>query len=262
MNPTPAITDEQLMAYADGELDAPMREVVEAALAADPDLVARLAEHEALRASVRRAFASELDEPVPARLREALKPEPRAPAPVVSLASHRQAAAARSREAANEPGWSAWTRWGAWAASVAAAVFIGHAYWPGGGASSPEGFALQGDGRLLARGEVETALNTQTAGAKPLGASVAVPLSFVDRSGRYCRSFTTAAHAGLACREEQDWAVQMLVQAAPSNGASEGARQAATALPSTLLAEIDQRIEGPALDANAEQQALQRGWRR
>jgi hypothetical protein len=262
MDPTPAITDEQLMAYADGELDAPMREVVEAALASDPALVTRLAEHEALRERLRRAFAGELDEPVPARLREPLKTEPRAPAPVVSLASHRKAAAAREREAANDAGWGPWARWGGWAASVAAALFIGHVYWPGGGTATPEGFALQGDGRLVATGGVETALNTQTAATRPLGASVSVPLSFVDQSGRYCRSFTTSAHAGLACREDKDWAVQMLVQAAPAAPGTANARQAATALPPALLAEIDQRIAGPALDANAEQQALQRGWRR
>ncbi|MGM9487591.1 anti-sigma factor family protein [Ideonella sp. YS5] len=260
MDPTPAITDEQLMAYADGELDTAMREVVEAALAADPTLVTRLAEHEALRERVRHAFAPELDEPVPARLREALKAEPRAPAPVVSLASHRKAAAARAGEASNEPRWGGPARWGAWAASLAAAVFIGHAYWPGGGVA-PEGFALQDGGRLVARGAVETALNTQTAATRPLGADVGVPLSFVDRSGRYCRSFTTAAHAGLACREGGDWAMQMLVQA-PATAATEGARQAASALPPALLAEIDQRIEGPALDAAAEQQAMQGGWRR
>jgi hypothetical protein len=262
MNPTPAITDEQLMAYADGELDVPMREVVEAALAADPALVTRLAEHEAMRERVRGAFAGELGEPVPTRLLEALKTAPRAPAPVVSLASHRQAAAAQKRAAANDTGWAAWARWGGWAASVAAAVFIGHAYWPGGSTAAPEGFALQGDGRLLARGGVETALNTQTAATRELGASVSVPLSFVDQSGRYCRSFTTSAHAGLACRDDKDWAVQMLVQASPAATATGHARQAATALPPALMAEIDQRIEGPALDAAAEQQALQRGWRR
>jgi hypothetical protein len=261
MDPTPAITDEQLMAYADGELDAPMREVVEAALAADPALVTRLAEHEAMREGLRRAFASELEEPVPARLLDALKPEPRAPAPVVSLASHRKAAAAREREAANDAGWG-WARWGGWAASVAAALFIGHVYWPGGSTATPEGFALQGDGRFVAKGSVETALNTQTAATRPLGASVSVPLSFVDQSGRYCRSFTTSSHAGLACREDKDWAVQMLVQSAPAAAGNGNARQAATALPPALLAEIDQRIAGPALDAAGEQQALQRGWRR
>ena len=262
MDPTPAITDEQLMAYADGELDAPMREVVEAALAADPALVTRLAEHEAMRESLRHAFAGELDEPVPARLLESLKAEPRVAAPVVSLASHRKAAAERSREAANDTRWSAWARWGGWAASVAAALFIGHAYWPGSSTAAPEGFALQGDGRLVATGGVEIALNTQTAATRPIGASVSVPLSFVDQSGRYCRSFTTSAHAGLACRDDKDWAVQMLVQARPATEGTGNARQAATALPPALLAEIDQRIEGPALDAAAEQQALQRGWRR
>jgi hypothetical protein len=262
MDPTPAITDEQLMAYADGELDAPLREVVEAALAANPALVTRLAEHEAMRERLRRAFAGELDEPVPTHLLEALKAEPRAPAPVVSLASHRKAAAERSREAANDTPWSAWARWGGWAASVAAALVIGHVYWPGGNTAAPEGFALQGDGRLVATGGVETALNTQTAATRPLGASVSVPLSFVDQSGRYCRSFTTSAHAGLACRDDKDWAVQMLVQARRSAEGTGNARQAATALPPALLAEIDQRIEGPALDAAGEQQALQRGWRR
>jgi hypothetical protein len=262
MDPIPAITDEQLMAYADGELDASMREVVEAALAADPALVTRLAEHEALRERLRDAFAAELDEPVPTRLREALKTEPRAPAPVVSLATHRKATAARIREAANESRWSGAARWGAWAASLAAAVFIGHAYWPGGSNAALEGLALQDGGRLVARGTVETALNTQTAATRPLGVDVAVPLSFVDRSGRYCRSFTTAGHAGLACRDGGDWAVQMLVQAPPATLSTSAARQAASSLPPALLAEIDQRIEGPALDAQGEQRALQGGWRR
>ena len=62
------ITDEQLMAYADGELDAAAAAEVEAAIAADPALAEAVARHRALRRQLRDAFAPGLDEPVPEHL--------------------------------------------------------------------------------------------------------------------------------------------------------------------------------------------------
>ena len=43
------ISDEMLMAYADGELDATAREAVESAMREDPQIVERVARHSALR---------------------------------------------------------------------------------------------------------------------------------------------------------------------------------------------------------------------
>ena len=62
------ISDEMLMAFADGELDPAAAAAVEAALHDDPRLAAQVAEHRALRARVQAAFSEELDEPVPRRL--------------------------------------------------------------------------------------------------------------------------------------------------------------------------------------------------
>ncbi|WP_460826233.1 anti-sigma factor family protein, partial [Massilia terrae] len=59
------ISDDVLMAYADGELEAPQRAEVEQAMRADPKVAAAVERHRALRADVFAAFAGVLDEPVP-----------------------------------------------------------------------------------------------------------------------------------------------------------------------------------------------------
>jgi hypothetical protein len=237
MNPSAPITDEQLMAYADGELAGEERDVVADAVAADPALSARLAQQQEMRDRLRDAFADELDEPVPERLRQAVSDLP-------------------AREAAN---WARWSGWGGLAASVAFGVLIGHVAWPGG-AGAPDGFALQ-EGRLIAQGDVKKALSTQTASRADAAAPVQTRLSFVDRDGRYCRTFSGHGTAGLACRDGDDWTVPLLVDA-PASANATGLRQAGSALPAALLAEVDRRIDGSPLDAAAEQRALQRGWRR
>jgi len=257
INPTP-ITDEQLMALADGELDGTERDRVAAAVAADPALAARLAQQQLLRSRLHAAFADELDEPVPERLLQAVAPAP-ARAPVISLARHRATVEAARVPAAPRvrPGW---VQWGGLAASIAVGVLIGHFAWPGGNAA-PDGFALQA-GHLVARGPVRASLSTQTAATPEPGAAVQLHFSFVDQAGRYCRTFSTGGNAGLACREGQDWAVQLLVDSPTGAAVSGGMRQAGSALPAALLAEVDRRIDGPPLNAAAEQQALQRGWQR
>ena len=139
-------------------------------------------------------------------------------------------APAPTREAAN---WPRWSGWGGLAASVAFGVLIGHFAWPGG-AGAPEGFALQ-DGRLVAQGDIKKALTTQTASRPDATAAVQTQLSFVDREGRYCRTFSGHGTAGLACRDGGDWTVPLLVDAPASTNAT-GLRQAGSALPAALLA--------------------------
>jgi hypothetical protein len=113
-------------------------------------------------------------------------------------------------------------------------------------------------GRLVAGGPIEQALSTQLANAG--GSAVAVQLSFVDRAGAYCRTFSTAAVAGLACRRDGHWAVQLL--AAAEGAADTAMRQASTSLPHAVLDAVGQRIAGDALDADHERRARDGGWRR
>jgi hypothetical protein len=143
---------------------------------------------------------------------------------------------------------SSWAAWGGMAATLVLGTLIGTRLAPSPGA----------DDRLLARGEIARALDRQLASA-PAGA-VAVQISFKAKDGRYCRSFSTSATAGLACREADGaWALQQL--AAASAPGTTGMRQAASSLPPSVLAAIDSTMAGEALNAEQEKAARDAGWR-
>lgn len=249
-------SDETLMAYADGELDAATRAEVERALAADPALAQRVQQHQALRRRLAAAFAPELAEPVPERLVQAVAQAPtEAAGRVVDPAAGRvvDLAAVRAGRGARRE-WS-WAQWGGMAASVLVGVALGRGLWA---ERDPLPFALQG-GQWVARGAVAQALTNQTSG--PLDNSpVVVKLSFIDRGGRYCRAFTASDVAGLACRDGQAWAVQVLTPQATERGG--GLRQAASGLPDEILQATDRRIAGDPLNGEAEHAALAKGWQR
>jgi hypothetical protein len=249
MNP---MTDERLMAYADGELDPPEREAVERALQQDPALAERVRGMAQLRQRLQHGLAAELDEPVPAALQQMVGALP--VAPVVDLESVRaQRALASAPPARTGRASAAWWQWGGMAASLLLGVWLGRT-WLGADAGPFE----QRAGVLLAHGPVAQALSSQLAGEG--GGGVAVQLSFVDRGGAYCRTFTFERAAGLACREGDAWVLQHWARAEPAPPGT--MRQAATALPPTLLQAVDARIAGEALDAAAERAARERGWRR
>lgn len=248
MNP---MTDERLMAYADGELDPPEREAVERALQDDPALAERVRQMAGLRGRLQRGLDGELDEPVPERLTKLLGTVPAAT--VVDLAALRAQRAASAPPAPRQPV-STWWQWGGMAASVLVGVLIARA-WPGADTAPP--FAQRG-GVLVASGAVAETLSSRL--ASEAAGAVAVPLSFVDRSGAYCRAFVLERSAGLACREGEAWVVQALATAEPAQAGP--MRQAASTLPPALLQAVDARIAGDALDPTAERSARDRGWRR
>jgi len=61
-------SEETLMAYADNELDSQTRSAVEAAMATDPEIARRIAQHKALRGRLKATFDEVLDEPPPQRV--------------------------------------------------------------------------------------------------------------------------------------------------------------------------------------------------
>jgi anti-sigma factor RsiW len=312
-----SITDETLMAYADGELAEPARSELERAVRADPALAARVAQHQALRADVFAAFAPIAEEPVPPALLAAALPEQvrdlgaaRAARDEARAAQEAEAQARRGREAqqASRRRW-AWPEWGAMAASLAAGVLVGSMVLGGGheagggervasagsvagtgadaaaagggaaagaagagagvgaGAAGPAGalVAAQGaDGMPVAQGRLAEALSNQLAGGGQAGAgggdgAVRIGVTFAATDGALCRSFIAGSAAGLACRSGEQWKVAVLAEA--ERGAGGDYRQAGSAMPAAVLEAIDARIAGPALDAQAEQAAQQRGWR-
>ncbi len=231
-----SISDETLMAYADGELDADTADVVERAMAADPALAVRVGEHRALREQVFGAFAPVLDEAVPVRLRAAA-------AGVVDLLAVR---------AKRERRWS-WPEWGALAATLLVGVLAGTV-----GQRQAGDATLAADGALVARGQLAEALSQQLASGAP--GAVKIGVSFLASDGSYCRSFVMGKGAGLACRRAGQWQLPVMAQA--QAGAEGAYKQAANAMPAAVMEAIDARIQGAPLDAKAEQAARERGWSR
>ena len=250
-----SFSDEVLMAYADGELDEVTRRAVEDAMRKDAALARRVAQHKAMRNDVFAAFAPVAEEAVPPRLAQPLRQ-----ATVVSLDSvraRREAEQQAARKASRGRRLS-WPEWGALAAMLMVGVMAGH-YGVGMLPIDRGETVASRDGVLLAQGRLATALDQQLAGS---GGPVRIGTSFLAQDNSYCRSFTTAQEmSGLACKQGGAWRVQLAVQ---SQGKSQQGeyRQAAADMPTQVLDAIDQRIAGQALDAKAEQEAVQRKWQR
>ncbi|MDE2347555.1 MAG: hypothetical protein KGL92_03535 [Gammaproteobacteria bacterium] len=247
------ISDEMLMAFADGELDAAAAAAVEAALHADPRLAGRVAEHQALRARVQAAFSEELEEPVPRRL---IDTATRAVPATVDAPKILPIDAARMRRERS--------RWRvplplAMAASLAFGLTIGFLAW-----HSP--VPLLGEnaqGALVADGGLARALSDQLAGPGGAG-GVDIGLSFLSKSGGYCRTFQIAkalAPAGLACRSGKDWRIDVLTQSSTGPGAQTGYRMAGSSLPPAVLTAVQSRIVDQPLDRAGEIAARRRAWR-
>ena len=245
------IGDEELMAYADGELEPQRRQALDAALAADAALRARVAALRAQRLRVASAYHGVIDEPVPERLQALLAAPPPAPAAVVDLAG------ARARKAQRRGGdaRTSWMQWGGMAASVLLGLLLGLQF-------APHGDVLLSErgGQVVAGGALARALGAQLASEPQAAAGIAVQLSFIDKGGRYCRTFSTARIAGLACRDAEQWTVLAATQAQGESTAA--MRQAASSLPRAVLTAVDERIAGDALNAEQERDARTRDWKR
>jgi anti-sigma factor RsiW len=278
-----SIPDETLMAYADDELEPAQRAEVEAAVAADPQLAERVARHRALRKKLNAAFDPVLLETVPdamvAQIRGApasghsAKPAGAASstavpgATITDLRRVRAARAAEAKEAAAavarrgdtpRPPWT-WFEWTAVAASLAIGAVVAHL-----ALNSPDASRIGTvGGQLVAQADLADALSAQLAIDQPPDAPVQIGVSFKSKSGDTCRTFTLKEQSvlgGLACRQGNDWRVELLAEAAPGTNAPGGYKPAGGSMPAAVLTAVEQKIEGDALDASGEAAARARGW--
>lgn len=241
--------DDVLMAYADDELDARTRAAVEAAMASDPDIARRIAQHKALRTRFHTAFNKVLDEPVPAHLLRVVRSGPSAPDrnKVVPLRRH------RARQ------WT-WPQWSAIAASLIVGIIAGRLVLVRSSITGPIGTK---DGRVLASGELADALSGQLAADQTASRRVRIGVSFRAKSGNYCRTFALvppAALAGLACRADGGWQLQVLAHTESQAAGSASYRQAASPMPPAIVAAVSNLIAGEPLDDQAEAAARARHW--
>ena len=249
------MSEETLMAYADGELDAATRASVEAAMQDDPEIRQRVARHRALRESLRGAFSAVLDEPVPDRLIQAARgPAGAAKSTVVALS--------RAREAREPGNPAAPRRWqpAAMAASLLLGLGLGFLAWHGsGGALIRPGAG----GGLVASAALAQTLSTQLSDDRSADRVVFAGLSFRNKSGDYCRTFHSTgsdASSGLACREGTDWRIKALAQAARAAANSGNFRTAASEDSPAIRAAVEGSIDGEPLDHAGEIAARAAGW--
>jgi len=240
-------SDEVLMAYADGELDATTRAQVQQAIGADPELARRVAAHAKLRSALRSSFDPVLDERIPGHLLAAARSKPREAARRGNVPLPRGAA-------------RPWLQWG----SLAASFVLGALAWQLGMRTMQSGPIMERGGKLLASGELARALSVQLAHEQSTAAAVQIGVSFRSRTAQYCRTFLLRDReqlAGLACREGEQWQLEMLARNGAPVAGPNAYRQAASALPPALVQAVSDMISGEPLDAQAEATARARQWR-
>jgi hypothetical protein len=251
------ISDETLMAYVDGELDQAAREEVELVIQGDPQLQVRVAQHRALRQRVQAAYAVELTEQVPEHLLAAAAGGARQRgAKVVNL---NDARASIEHSVARVPR-PRWRIAGAIAASVIVGSGLGYLMW----GRTQSLLTLSAEGELVAHGQLARSLSQQLAAEQSRGSVVQIGVSFLAKSGEYCRTFALAgavSPSGLACRHGGEWQVQVLSQSAGADkvDASEY-RTAGSAMSAPILKAVEAEISGEPLDQAGESAARRRGW--
>jgi hypothetical protein len=249
------ISEETLMAYADGELDAETRASVEAAMREDPEIGKRVARHRALREAMQEAFSAVLQEPVPDRLIAAARGPTVAPKDsVVDLSLAREAARQRVSPAPR--------RWqpAAMAASLLLGLGLGFLAWHESGGTLIEPGA---GGKLIAGAALAEALSTQLSDDRSADRVVVAGMSFRDRSGDFCRTFSSSgsdASSGLACREGSEWRIKALAQSPRSAANSSNFRTAASEDSPAIRAAVEGSIDGEPLDHAGEIAARKAGW--
>lgn len=195
------IDDETLMALADGEVEPARAAQLHRAIAADPDLQARLHRFQQTRsllAGLRQDSVAE--DPLAAMIRASVKTGPQAAAAPHVAAPHNAHLGAADRVAPppanlNRRPWLA-------AAASAAIVALGLGWWEWAGTSAPQGFSTAELAALdrLPSGQVQPLAD---------GAELAMIASFAARDGGLCREYETrdgqSLRMVLACRDDAGW---------------------------------------------------------
>lgn len=244
------ITDEMIARYVDGELDAEGVAAVDAAVAADPALGARIVRESHLRAVAARALSDVLTEPVPERLRQAVSASARG-AEIIKL-EFKKPRGAPAAPAPPKP--SRLPAWAAAAACLVVGVLVIQAF----GMNRIRPFETAPRAGQPAPTALAVALDRKLSGEAGL---VQVGLSFRDGGGQVCRTFQIDRTAGVACRRDQGWSVRVAADTPGTPVVGGDYRMAGSAMPPAVLEAVDAMIVGEAMDRSQELAARKAGWK-
>jgi len=223
-----------LNAFVDGELPPPEMARIAALLETEPEMKAYVLKQEKLRTALR--LEEVMQTPLPSRL---VKTAQNAP---VSWRWRLQAALGRHFVARSlVPA----------GVTLAAGLIVGVMIGSGGD-------LMLSHGQMLARGDLAQALDSKLAANGYNGEGPRIGISFRDRAGRDCRTFTSGSQAGLACHQQGEWLVTTLVAQSPESGGAY--RMAGSEMPNAVRRAVEDSIQGAPFDAIAEAQARANGW--
>ena len=261
--------DETLSAFIDGELPEAEADALRAAIDKDPALRERVDQLRRANDAVRQAYSGIENEPLPDAVLELFNTASSNVAPFPGEAQAKRAPLAHAgvlqRFAAAQ-----WPT--ALAASLALVVGFGVGQLGGapGAPSETQGDAMQLAGVIAKDSPVFEILETgASAQVHPAGVDSGVivepVLSMQRTDGVFCREYfigdATSRFHNVACKEDDQWAVKFAVNIPTAADAGEGF-ETASAQSNALAADyVDRVIAGDALDANAEQNAINGGWR-
>ncbi|HWU04398.1 MAG TPA: anti-sigma factor [Novosphingobium sp.] len=259
-----SFTDEDIMAYVDGELDEATRERMERAARSDEVLAARIAAQHTLRQQLHAHFNPSLAEPVPDEWMELIRKATSGPMPSVAPPAPNVAsiADARERKAASQPARIARPAW--WGVGMAAAASLVLGLFVG--ANWHAGPVVAGNGALLASGDLAQALDTRLASAQEGSGNGIRVLSTFRRAGAdgagadVCRVFAGPSASGIACHAQDGWRMQHLLPGEGGNSPSGDYRQAGSA-EAALMALAQDMAAGAPMDATQERAAQAQGWK-
>lgn len=269
------VSDETLMAFADGELPPAERIHIESALARDPGLRARLEIFEATGRRLSVAFSDRLNEPLPQRL-------------IDGVMSEGYAAGARRMTSAATSRWDRLSRslsfeipaWQTALASTAVLVAgLGAGFQISRMVSPPvppivKSVIALDNGHIVVAGRLSQILETQPGhivhGLEDAGgdrqATARIRLTFKSKVG-YCRQFEVTGRSGVraaevACRSEDgSWRLRAHAIGGVGPSIGQGARPAGEE-GASIEAAVDQLKVGDALGAEDEAAVISRRWQR
>ena len=258
-NASQLLSDERLVAYADGELPEADALALEEALLHDPPAAERLRALVEAGEMARRAFAEIVEEPVPERLRTAVMEADTSAAPEDD-ATHSEGAKPADnvvrlpqRPASRRSTWQPV----ALAASLAVAVAAGIFTWLPGGQDGPDGVGLTP--------QLADALS-QTPSYEPVQLAegdLTILGSFRSQDNRLCREYEqlsgNSGERGLACRAtaDSDWQLVASSPIPPADQMQDDTfRPAGTEDSDPVSAAVERLQAGSLLTAEEEERAL------
>jgi hypothetical protein len=228
-------TEDMVMTWIDGELNEIDANRVREAIDGDPALSKIYQEQRLLKQLLAEHFGPVVDLEIPEQLEAMLTDK------VISLGS-----APSRRASSSSLFWQSLTAVAATFAVGFLAIQLVPSDYPQG-RSIPEG------------SELAAALDTQLASTQAPGAGVRIGVTFAAEDERVCRTFETAATAGLACRGGGSPSSWQLLTTVP-NTSSQGQYAQAGSGSALVMERAQDLMKGEPFDAEMEKRTRDRGW--